>query len=70
MSANLIQRELRNATFVGKKMPTPITFPDCGYETTARVCPTEMLSYDLQGDPALVVWQWHKHLIQGQSNWP
>ena len=31
ISANLVHRELRNATFEGEKMPTSITFPDSGH---------------------------------------
>ena len=30
ISANLVYRELRNAIFEGKKLPTSITFPDSG----------------------------------------
>ena len=30
ISANLVRRELRNATFEGEKMPTSITLPDSG----------------------------------------
>ena len=36
ISANLVHRELRNATFEGEKMPTSITLPDSGHRSHAH----------------------------------
>ena len=45
ISANLVHRELRNATFEGEKMTTPIIRPDSGYQryqcTTATALQVE-----------------------------
>ena len=52
ISAHLVHRELRNATFEGDKMPTSIAFPDSGKESMLMCQGNQKIRNYLQGGPS------------------